>query len=403
MRRRAFHDASRPLAEALGQTMRVEGNAYLVPSRTTSGHYYEIRIALDGVPICNCPAAGNNIECWHVKYVREEIQMTTETTLVPYEVHPPKSLVPSRDVLASIKETAAMALAGAVALPEGVRTKEQAAALMLYGWELGIPPMTSLQKLFILNGRIAMFAEVMAGLAMKAEPDCRLLVEELTDEVCTMRIQRPSRHISETYTVDWDEIKKAGLARGNNLTYPRDRLRYHCTKRILRIYAPDLINNMEGPVLGGAGEEIYEGAYLDSETGEIHEPAAPERPMTPITDEQRKAIAKVWNPRHHNIEKVRAVNPRAFPQPGAGSNDTKVLSYDEASAVIALLSEKPETPVSASAGVVDAGPPLTTSPACPACDHEYAFNEDTTLLTCLLCGDVQDAPPSEQPAQGALV
>lgn len=337
----AMYAASEPLARSLGQTPRCEGNVIRVPSRTRSGHEHTIRIGIDGAMACNCEAGMNNLDCWALKYAREELHMTTETALVPVPVNPPKALIPSKGELASIKETAAMALAGAISLPEGIKTKEQAAALMLYGWELGLPPMTSLQKLYIVKGRVSPSTEVMAGLVMRHEPDIRLLVEELTDKVCTMRIQRPSRKLSETYTVTWDEIIKAGLQGGANANYPRDRLRYHCTKRILRIYCPDLINNLDGPVINAA-------ATLDDEDEDAlaYRRAFPSA-LEPSTPEQRREVGAYWS---HATDAKRAAAtdrwPHVFPKPGPGvMNQLARLTQQDADEVLAFFQDVDPPPV----------------------------------------------------------
>ena len=285
--RAAFMEKSRELALELGQGIRREGRVFIVPSRTRSGLEHHVAWALDGELICNCEAASlGKRECWAVRAVREEIEMTiderTETALVPVQMLPEAALLPTERTYSLIDRAAQMAFAGAIALPKELNTPQKIAAVMLYGYELGLKPMTAIQELYVVNGRVAPSARVMAGL-FQARTDGRLSVVESTDKKCTMRLIWPSRKIDETWTVEWAEIERAKLA-GRDVwaTYPRDKLITHCTKRILRVFAPGVINGLVGPVIGDTlveededygDDELYNPgdapANVDRETGEI--------------------------------------------------------------------------------------------------------------------------------------
>lgn len=356
------------------------GESVRVPSRSVAGVSYTVVLALDGRLICNCPASYNHLECWHQKFVREEMTTETAVAIRPVHLQPSVAALPSRDEMSLIQQAAAMAFSGAVALPKELNTPQKVAAVMLYGWELGLKPMTALAKLYIVNGRVAPSAEVMAGLVMRAEPDIRLIIEHLDETKCTMRIQRPSRHLSETYTVTWDEIKKAGLDRNPmNVAYPKDRLRYHCLKRLLRMFTPDLINGMGEPAFDGMpitreveptmdfsdlyneGEEILPAELfpehaarlaapdVDPETGEIPNDPKPETPIAPTADQLArieallKDIGDSWGKKSPEWE---AMNHDAIERFGAAKlADRKKLSYDEANALILYLRRKNGEPV----------------------------------------------------------
>jgi hypothetical protein len=130
------------------------------------------------------------------------------------------------------------------------------------------------------------------------------------------------------------------------------------------------------------------------------------------SDEQRKKIARAWDPKHWNVKTLRARYPRAFPQPGTGINDSRALTSVEADEVIALLEQKPEAPAGVSGGAVEdvrrgtvttASAAVETPPAL-ACDHDYAWSEAKAALVCGKCAAILDEPPAaEQPAQAALV
>lgn len=278
-----------------------EGRTYVVPSRTRGGLEHRVTPTLDGCYVCTCEAAAFGSECWAVKLIREETRGMSEQTmaLAPVQVLPPQALLPSERDYALIDKAAQMAFSGAVALPRELNTPQKVGAVMLYGWELGLRPMTALQELYIVNGRVQPSARIMAGL-LHARTDASIKIVEATDKKCTLRLIWPSRRIDETYTVEWAEIERAKLANGNVWqAYPRDKLITHCTKRLLRVYAPDIINGITGPILtdvAPAEEEPDESELwnpgeqvIDHETGEIIEtsqlyepvqaPPAPPKPQ----------------------------------------------------------------------------------------------------------------------------
>lgn len=241
---------------------RVSENVVEVQSRNpkTPNTWYAVTRGVDDSLICSCIASFYPYrgECWHLGVAREEFEMTSEArALVPIVVRPSVELLPSSHDLDVVERAAAMAFQGKVALPEELKTQQQVAAVMLYGLELGVKPMTALRHLYIVKGKVSPSAELMAGLCMAKEKDISFHIEQLDETVCTIRMLRPSRKVDAVYTVTWQQIERAGLAgSGVNKQYPEDRLRYHCMKRLMRAYAQDLLNNLdEGVVLPGIGGE----------------------------------------------------------------------------------------------------------------------------------------------------
>lgn len=255
---------SADLARELGQNpnvRRVSENVVEVRSRNpkTPLTWYAITRGIDDSLTCNCAASFYPyLNCWHLGEAQKEFEMTSEArALVPIVVKPSVELLPSSHDLDVIERAAAMAFQGKVALPEELKTQQQVAAVMLYGLELGVKPMTALRHLYIVKGKVSPSAELMAGLCMAKEKDISFHIEELNETVCTIRMLRPSRKVEAVYTVTWQQIERAGLAgNGVNMQYPEDRLRYHCMKRLMRAYAQDLLNNLdEGVVLPGLDED----------------------------------------------------------------------------------------------------------------------------------------------------
>ncbi len=317
-----------------------------VPSKTTAGRFYNVTIGLDGALQCECVASFYPYrgECWHVKWIREELEMTTETTsraLVPVTVKPPVALLPTERELDIVRQTAEMVFAGAVSLPQELNTPAKVAAIMLYGLELGLRPMTAIQGLYIVKGKVSASAQIMMGLCMQREPDIEFHTEQHDESICTIRFVRPRRNVNQTYTTTWAMIKTAGLATGANVQYPMDRLAYHTVKRLCRLYAPDLINGLdEGVSVAGLSPEpqwtpsvddLYNDGdvpeNVDRETGEItdgewQDTGAPNAPSEP-TATSESAPARQTGPSEHEATAATEseVGEPAEPPPSPATRD----------------------------------------------------------------------------------
>jgi hypothetical protein len=369
-------------------------NTVRVPSRTHAGHFYDVSIGIDGSLICSCPASFNHLECWHQRFVKEEM-MTNEASkaLVPVVVQPSTALLPTSRELDLVERAAAMIYAGGVSLPKELNTKEKVAAVMLYGLELGLRPMTAIQHLFLINGKLGASAQVMAGMCMAKEPDISFPVERLDAQVCTMRMIRPSRHLNEVMTVTWEQIKRAGLDRNPmNQQYPEDRLRYHVVKRLCRLVAPDLINNMdEGVPVAGLSDpgswredkalddsDLYNEGDQPMLAASVAAPQAPEKPAA-APDELTAVYMQLLDARGKEAGlAVMAWALETFPQ-AAGKNghlDRSKLTAGEGAWVLEEMRRYIKTGVA----------------RCPEDGHEATINPDTALMECSTCGYAMEQP-----------
>ncbi len=126
-------------------------------------------------------------------------------------------------------------------------TREQVAAIVLTGKDLGLGPMQSLATMCFIKGRLAM--EVEAQLAVARRGGVRLpkgwLKEE--DGSCTVTLARGEEDVTITYTIE--DAKKAGLLYKDNYKhYPRQMLRWRAIGDALRLLAPDLILGLLAPI-----------------------------------------------------------------------------------------------------------------------------------------------------------
>lgn len=126
-------------------------------------------------------------------------------------------------------------------VPTALRGKNEAVlACVLYGAELGLGPMQSLNSIHVIEGRTAMSPELMR--AMVARHGHRIDVLENSNTVCEVEGTRSDT--GSTAKVRWtmEDAKMAGLAGKNNWkTYPRAMLLARATSELCRIVFPDVI------------------------------------------------------------------------------------------------------------------------------------------------------------------
>ena len=166
-------------------------------------------------------------------------------------------------------------------VPTALRGKNEAVlACVLYGAELGLGPMQSLNSIHVIEGRTAMSPELMR--AMVARHGHRIDVVENSATACEVKGMRSDT--GSTATVRWtmEDAKLAGLAGKNNWkTYPRAMLLARATSELCRIVFPDVIAG-----LSYTPEEVSSIAGVEYVEEIIEKPAASiEQKVEEIDDE----------------------------------------------------------------------------------------------------------------------
>lgn len=194
-------------------------------------------------------------------------------------------------------------------VPSGLRGKPDAiTACVLFGHEVGIPPMQALAKIHVIDGRPSMSAELMRAMVQRAGHD--VWFEDTTTTratLCGRRANWPDDRVSKvTWTMD--DAKKAGLdGRQNWRKYPRAMLKARATGELCRDLFADVLGGISYTV-----EELQDGDVVD---GEIVEPVAAAKPAT----QTRKAPARKRAPAR-SAEPAAAL-PAAPPPPLPGEED----------------------------------------------------------------------------------
>lgn len=129
-------------------------------------------------------------------------------------------------------------------VPKAFRKKPEAVmAALLTGRELGLGPMTALQRIHVIEGKAGLDAQGMRALALSHGHD--LWIIESTPEKCTVGGRRRGSEHEQTVTWTIQEARTAGLAgKGNWKGYPRQMLQARATAEMCRLIAADALGGM---------------------------------------------------------------------------------------------------------------------------------------------------------------
>lgn len=206
----------------------------------------------------------------------EKVQETAQRAVVSRPVGPLDEWV---NVLKDYDQLG-QALARTDFVPQAFRGKpEQVTAAMMYGREIGLPPLTTLQNTHVIHGRVGMYAEQLRAMILAAGHEYE--IEESTSDRCVISGRRKGsdRWISHTYTMD--QAKLAGLY-GQNEQYrkrPVEMLLARASGIMAHAQFPDVIRGM------GALEEM-DGAEPDAP------PPAAEQPKSTSTVQRKPRAGK---------------------------------------------------------------------------------------------------------------
>lgn len=165
-------------------------------------------------------------------------------------------------------------IAGTEFVPKNLRNSVPAtAAAILYGREVGLPPMTALTQTHVIEGKPSMSAEAMRAMILAAGHDLEFV--EATGGMCTMRARR--RGAESWQQVSWsiDMARAAGLL-GKDVwkRYPRAMLIARCTTDLSRMVFPDVIHGFRSV------EEMQD---IGAEEGDTAPVEAASGPTTKVT------------------------------------------------------------------------------------------------------------------------
>ncbi|MET9313806.1 hypothetical protein ABZX12_18495 [Kribbella sp. NPDC003505] len=165
-------------------------------------------------------------------------------------------------------------------VPEGLRNNiAGTAAAILYGREIGLPPMTTLQTTHVIKGRVGISAEMQRALVLSAGHEIEY--REVNAGRCVIAGRRSGSTNWTEVAYSIDDAKTAGLLNNSNYrNNPTDMLIARASTRLCRMLFPDVIRGM------ASAEELEE---LDDDPRAAPAPAqrakVQRKRTTPQTDD----------------------------------------------------------------------------------------------------------------------
>lgn len=231
---------------------------------------------------------------------------------------------------------------------------DEATAAILYGAELGLNPIQSLQQIFVVQGKPAIYARTMVALVKTKG----YLIEtvESTDESVTVRGTDPRTGVAETSTWTIERARKAGYTSNKKYdTDPQGMLYAKSATEVCRKLAPEVLLGiaysreeleLERPIQAVA-ERVQAGpkrgtAGLAERLGVTAEPAPaaeaePQNPDAP-TKEQLERLNALLEAEKLTTKKAKLDYLEA--QYGRKFSSATDLKFDEAADLIGFLARE---------------------------------------------------------------
>lgn len=180
-------------------------------------------------------------------------------------------------------------------LPKDINTPEKAVAIMMKGYELGIPPMQAFAHINIINGKLAISAELMLSLIYKHCPGATIDFIKLELDVCIIEASRPKGR-KTLFKFDKEDAKLAGLLNKNNWkTFPRAMYRSRCISEMARTLFADSImgcgytpEELDPSIDIDDSGQIVEVKYIEQKQQETKREEQQEPEAEILSDEQAK-------------------------------------------------------------------------------------------------------------------
>ena len=344
---------------------------HLYPSESRPGAYWKV-VTAEGRYDCNCPGVihSKDGECVHIKTQRSlDRNMTNQTAIALREegrliVPNDSALVTDSDIRIMSKIAATVLEAGGM-VPDTIKTPQAALAVMLAGHELGIPPFAALRTVFIVNGRTELMTQGLLALLRARDPSAEIIWHQYDAKGADVELFRNGRSmIRVTYNESDRELSKQGYKKVGQWKATQTGKRYFEQAK------------------DSSGAPKWE---MD------HESPWQRFPRDMYAYNAVKRAIRLGAP---DVLYVRPLPPQvAFMEEEARIEAAAVA--DETPLQAALISGE----ITPAAVFETEEEPAVEEEVKAECDHDWKYNDDTTLIVCVKCGLVQDEPPSEeQPA-----
>lgn len=178
-------------------------------------------------------------------------------------------------------------------LPNHIKSGAAAVAIMQKGRELGIPPMYAFSHIYMVNGRLTVAAEIMAALVERDHGPTAMLIDESTNERCTISYQKRGMSERRSYTYTIEDAERAKLAtRDTWKHHPAAMLRARCISAVARMAFPASIAGMYTPEEMGAEVELNDDGEVISVRASDPEPQRPTARVEDIAEAEYRDVER---------------------------------------------------------------------------------------------------------------
>lgn len=168
-------------------------------------------------------------------------------------------------------------------LPAGIKSPEAAAIVILKGRELGLPFMTSVAHIHVINGKPSMSAELLQGLARKNLPGLVINILKSDSKIAEIEFIRPekgSKAFVQSFTMD-EAIAAKLNSKDVWKSYPAAMLWSRCVSAGLRKVCPEALMGISYTPEELGAEVDRDGNVIETTSREILE--TKDAPIIPIT------------------------------------------------------------------------------------------------------------------------
>lgn len=120
-----------------------------------------------------------------------------------------------------------------------IQDEFQALSVIEMGREIGLKPIVSLQTIAVIKGRLCIYTQALAALAM--ENGVRFEIIKKDVDGCTVKLSREGQEGTHTASFTRDDAKRAGLlGKDNYMNYPEDMFYWRAMSRGIKVFDPGL-------------------------------------------------------------------------------------------------------------------------------------------------------------------
>lgn len=238
-----------------------------------------------------------------------------------------------------------------------IRNTAQAFAIVEYGYELGIPPMASLQGMAVISGKLCVEGKLMLAQYIKAGG--KYIVRIRTKEASQIEWSYSGNRGITDFTIQ-DAQRIGLLTKDNWRKYPEEMLFWRNVAKGVRAYAPDVLlfaqtieEASEGEMVEvgditskplSPGATITENLKVDENIIDVKAVEVAESPTTDDTDEQVHGLKLIQ--RIHIIKKNKGLGNQAYQELISeiqeGAKSSKDLTLEQKEELLNALQELPD-------------------------------------------------------------